>query len=115
MQKKTIQEKIWESDFGRKYTKRNTFDSYAIWNKSYIKKFGVSKDYINKEFLQKLPKEIKILEIEFNEHNVYRYYEVPEDVYDELMASESKGSYLFRKIKGGHNQSNSLYRYEQVE
>ena len=57
----------------------------------------------------------KILEIEFNDHSVYRYYEVPEDVYDELMASESKGSYLFRKIKGGHNQSNSLYRYEQVE
>ena len=57
----------------------------------------------------------KNLEIEFNDHSVYRYYEVPEDVYDELMASESKGSYFFRKIKGGHNQSNSLYRYEQVE
>jgi hypothetical protein len=57
----------------------------------------------------------KILEIEFNDHSVYRYYEVPEDVYDELMASESKGSYFFRKIKGGHNQSNSLYRYERVE
>ena len=57
----------------------------------------------------------KVLEIEFDTYTVYRYYEVPEDVYDELMASESKGSYFFRKIKGGHNQSNSLYRYEQVE
>ena len=66
MQKKSLQEKIWESDFGRKYTKRNTFNSYEIWNRSYIKKFGVSKDYINKEFLQELPKEIKILEIGCN-------------------------------------------------
>ena len=57
----------------------------------------------------------KILEIEFNNYSIYRYYEVAEDVYDELMVSESKGSYFFRKIKGGHNQSNSLYRYEQVE
>ena len=57
----------------------------------------------------------KVLEIEFNTHSVYRYYEVPEDVYDELMAAESKGSYFFKKIKGGHNQSNSLYRYERVE
>jgi len=27
----------------------------------------------------------------------------------------SYGHSFFRKIKGGHNQSNSLYRYEQVE
>ena len=66
MQKKSIQEKIWESDFGKKYTKRNTFDSYQMWNRSYIKKFGVSKEYINKNFLQKLSKKIKILEIGCN-------------------------------------------------
>ena len=66
MKKESIQEKIWKSDFGREYTKRNTFNSYETWNRSYIKKFGVSKDYINKEFLQKLPKEIKILEIGCN-------------------------------------------------
>ena len=66
MQKKSVQEKIWESDFGRKYTQRNTFNSYTIWNKSYIKKFGVSKDCINKAFLKKLPKTIKILEIGCN-------------------------------------------------
>ena len=50
----------------------------------------------------------KNLEIEFNDHSVYRYYEVPEDVYEELMAAESKGSYLHQKIKG-------VYRYEQVD
>ena len=50
----------------------------------------------------------KVLEIEFDTYTVYRYYEVPEDVYEELMAAESKGSYLHQKIKG-------LYRYEQVD
>ena len=35
----------------------------------------------------------KILEVEFTNMSVYRYYEVPEDVYEELMAAESKGSY----------------------
>ena len=49
MKKESIQEKIWGSDFGREYTKRNTFNSYEIWNRSYIKKFGVSKDYIKKK------------------------------------------------------------------
>ena len=66
MKKESIQEKIWESYFGREYTKRNTFNSYEIWNRSYIKKFGVSKEYINKNFLQKLSKKIKILEIGCN-------------------------------------------------
>ena len=50
----------------------------------------------------------KILEVEFTNMSVYRYYEVPEDVYEELMAAESKGSYLHQKIKG-------VYRYEQVD
>ena len=50
----------------------------------------------------------KILEIEFNNYSIYRYYEVAEDVYDELMAAESKGSYLYQKIKG-------VYRYERCD
>ena len=58
----------------------------------------------------------KILEVEFTNMSVYRYYEVPEDVYEELMAAESKGSYLHRKIKGSNEKGRSLpyglYRYE---
>jgi|TARA_B100000749_G_scaffold39746_1_gene27204 hypothetical protein len=61
----------------------------------------------------------KILEVEFTNMSVYRYYEVPEDVYEELMAAESKGSYLHRKIKGSNEKGRSLpyglYRYEQIE
>ena len=50
----------------------------------------------------------KILEIEFNNYSIYRYYEVAEDVYDELMAAKSQGSYLYQKIKG-------VYRYERCD
>ena len=61
----------------------------------------------------------KILEVEFTNMSVYRYYEVPEDVYEELMAAESKGSYLHREIKGGVKGvgylRHGLYRYEKIE
>ena len=50
----------------------------------------------------------KVLEIEFDTYAVYRYYEVPEVLYEQLMAAESKGSFLHKKIKG-------VYRYEQVD
>ena len=46
------------------------------------------------------------LEVEFNS-GIYRYYDVPEYIYEELMASDSKGSYLHQNVKGA-------YSYEQV-
>lgn len=36
----------------------------------------------------------ELLEIEFNTGSVYQYAEVPEEIYRELMAAESKGSYM---------------------
>ena len=38
--------------------------------------------------------EQEILEVVFNSGNVYQYTEVPKNVYDELMAADSKGSYM---------------------
>jgi len=46
------------------------------------------------------------LEVEFNS-GTYQYYDVPSDVFDELMASSSLGSYLHHNIK-------SSYSYAQV-
>ncbi|HBY87306.1 MAG TPA: KTSC domain-containing protein [Colwellia sp.] len=46
------------------------------------------------------------LEVEFNS-GIYCYYDVPEYIYEELMASDSKGSYLHQNVK-------SSYSYEQV-
>jgi hypothetical protein len=49
----------------------------------------------------------QILEIEFNHGGVYQYFDVPEDVYDELMNADSHGQYLAHNIKGA-------YRYSKV-
>lgn len=38
--------------------------------------------------------EKQMLEVVFNSGKVYQYFEVPQNVYDELMASDSKGSYM---------------------
>lgn len=47
------------------------------------------------------------LEIEFLNGSLYQYFDIPEHVYDELMASDSHGQYLARNIKGN-------YRYSKV-
>lgn len=41
----------------------------------------------------------QILEIEFHHGGVYRYFGVFENVYDELMSANSKGSYFSSNIK----------------
>ena len=43
--------------------------------------------------------ENEILEIEFNHGGVYQYFDVPENVYDELMDADSHGQYFDRNIK----------------
>lgn len=40
-----------------------------------------------------------VLEIEFRSGAVYRYFAVPRSVFEELMASPSKGSFLVDRIK----------------
>lgn len=39
------------------------------------------------------------LEIVFSGGEIYRYFEVPRSVYDELMASKSKGAFVNARIK----------------
>lgn len=39
------------------------------------------------------------LEIEFHNGRVYRYYDVPREVYEELMSAESLGSYFVENIR----------------
>lgn len=43
--------------------------------------------------------ENEILEIEFNKGGVYQYFDVPENVYEELMSASSHGQYFDRNIK----------------
>ena len=45
-----------------------------------------------------------ILEVEFmNGGNIYRYYNVPEQVYNQLMSAESLGSYFYKNIRTGYD------------
>lgn len=47
------------------------------------------------------------LEIRFRNGGVYQYFDVPEAVWGELKAADSKGKYLAVNIKG-------TYRYSKV-
>lgn len=47
------------------------------------------------------------LEIEFVGGGVYRYYEVPEAIYEQLMSADSHGRYFMAHIRDS-------YRYERL-
>ena len=47
----------------------------------------------------------RILEIEFKSGAVYQYLDVPQEVYVELMGSESHGKYLAARVKGNYEFS----------
>jgi hypothetical protein len=51
--------------------------------------------------------EESILEIEFKKGFVYRYFEVPETVYQQMQNASSKGQYFGANIKG-------VYRYART-
>lgn len=46
--------------------------------------------------------ENEILEIEFNHGGVYQYFDVPENVYKELMNADSHGKYFNAYIKDNY-------------
>lgn len=49
----------------------------------------------------------KILEIEFISSGIYRYFEVPIEIYDSFLKSSSKGKFVHKNIRG-------RYRYENI-
>jgi KTSC domain len=42
----------------------------------------------------------ELLQIEFRDRTVYRYFSVPADVHDALLRAPSKGSYFNHAIRG---------------
>lgn len=50
---------------------------------------------------------LRILEVEFLNGAVYEYYDVPENVYQELVSASSVGGYLAQRVK-------KVYGYSQV-
>jgi hypothetical protein len=49
----------------------------------------------------------RVLEVEYRPHRVYRYFDVPDDVYEGLVHASSIGRYVNYKIK-------ERFRYEEV-
>src|SRR5690606_32995739 len=45
----------------------------------------------------------KVLEIEFHHGAVYKYFDVPEKVYEDLMGSPSLGAYFMNELKDKFN------------
>lgn len=47
--------------------------------------------------------ENEILEVEFKHGGVYQYFDVPENVYDELMNADSHGVYFSANIRNDYD------------
>ena len=50
----------------------------------------------------------RVLEIQFESGKVYQYFDVPEDVYEDMLNAESKGKYFNSHIRGKYN-------YQEIE
>ena len=50
----------------------------------------------------------KILEVEFKSGKIYAYFEVPQDVFAELLTADSPGKYFYHNIR-------SAYEYSYVD
>jgi pseudaminic acid biosynthesis-associated methylase len=62
----TLQEKFWNSNFGKEYTDRNKWNSDEEWDKIYCDTWGITKLEINNKVLKDLSRDIKILEVGCN-------------------------------------------------
>jgi hypothetical protein len=50
----------------------------------------------------------RVVEIEFESGRVYQYIDVPEEIYQGMLAAESKGKYFNSHIRGKYN-------YQEIE
>jgi pseudaminic acid biosynthesis-associated methylase len=64
----TAQTRIWNADFGREYTDRNTFEVEDL-DSLYRKYFGITRTAINQDFLRAIPKDATFLEVGCNAGN----------------------------------------------
>ncbi|MFZ1009561.1 MAG: pseudaminic acid biosynthesis-associated methylase [Candidatus Sulfotelmatobacter sp.] len=64
----TAQTKVWNGDFGREYTDRNTYDVEDV-DSLYRKYFGTTRTAINEDFLRTIPKDATFLEVGCNAGN----------------------------------------------
>jgi KTSC domain-containing protein len=60
----------------------------------------MKRDDVQSSNIKAIGYENETLEIEFLNGSVYQYFDVQQNIYDEMMAAESKGKYLAQNIKG---------------
>lgn len=61
----TTQERIWKTKFGEDYNLRNSFDNKAL-DEVYVSDIGISRTQMNEDFIGKLDRDAKILEVGCN-------------------------------------------------
>jgi pseudaminic acid biosynthesis-associated methylase len=66
--RQTAQEAVWDGDFGRDYTDRNTFDAQSL-DDLWLRNYGVARSTINEEFLSGIAKKASFLEVGCNAGN----------------------------------------------
>jgi ligand-binding sensor domain-containing protein len=67
----------------------------------------MDRDPVSSDTLASVGYEDGLLELEFTNGRVYQYFDVPERVYQSLMAADSHGTFFNESIKG-------VYRYARV-
>lgn len=65
----TQQESFWLSDFGKKYTQRNTPKTQQDWEHFYKSNWGVTREAMNVEFVGDMPRSLRVLEVGCNSGN----------------------------------------------
>lgn len=68
----TPQVNVWQGEFGAAYTERCTFENDDAFNELYIKRYGLSRDDINRTWLKDVPRGARILEVGTNVGNQLR-------------------------------------------
>lgn len=59
----------------------------------------MNRQYVSFSDIKSIGYENNTLEIEFHSGGIYQYFDVPQEVYIELMNAESHGKYFHRNIK----------------
>jgi len=83
---KTQQESFWTSDFGKKYTERNTTQTRDDWERFYTSNWGVTRKEMNEKFVGSLPRSTRMLEVGCNSGN--QLVELQEEGFTDLYGVE---------------------------
>jgi hypothetical protein len=51
--------------------------------------------------------DLRILDVEFRSHSVYRYFDVSPDIYHKLMAADSKGRFFNASVR-------NCFRHQEI-